>query len=50
MEYGLVSKDGEVIAKVKTDDYLLAAKYFSEIKKIRLDSLLEIFSVKKITK
>jgi len=50
MGYGLVSKDGEVIAKVKTDDYFLAVKYFSEIKRIRVDTLLEIFSIKKIIK
>lgn len=50
MGYALVTKDGEIIAKVNTNDYILATKYFSEIKQLRLDRLLEIFSVTKITK
>ena len=28
MGYALVTKDGEIIAKVNTNDYILATKYF----------------------
>ena len=45
MTYGLLTMDGEVILKVKSQTIKSAIEYFSKIKKLPKDKLLSIFYV-----
>lgn len=49
-EYGMFSKDGEVIYRVKSENIMEAIKHFAFIKQMHIDTLLELFEVKEVKK
>ena len=47
-EYGMLTKDGEVIYKLKSENIMDAIKRFAFIKRMNIPTLLEIFEVREI--
>jgi hypothetical protein len=49
-EYGMITKTGEIIYKVKSENIIDAIKHFSFIKQISAIHLLELFNIEEIKK
>ena len=49
-EYGMITKDGEIIYRVKCETLAEAISHFTFLKKMDTGSLLEIYDVRQIGK
>lgn len=47
-EYGMTTKNGEVIYKVKSENIIEAIKHFAFIKQINVKHLLQLFDIEEI--
>ena len=49
-EYGMITKNGEIIYKVKSENIIEAIKHFAFIKQINAKNLLQLFDIEEIKK